>query len=325
MTLTDLVEHKHNKNFGRLIGRSPAMQQVYKHLRKAAKVDIPVLLEGETGTGKDLAAHALHLISDRSHGPYIPVNLGALPPTLITSELFGHEKGAFTGAVVRQKGKFEQARDGTIFLDEIESIDEKTQISLLRLIEEKKFYRLGGKRRIGTNARMTAASNQNLGKLVEQGSFRQDLFFRLDVFPITLPPLRKRQEDIAFLTAHFVLHYNQLLKKQITQIDPECLRMLENHSWPGNVRELRNVVQRAILMCEEEILTPEHLPPELQNAEDSTLPVLSFKIGTPLDKIERAVIMHTLDVTDNNRTEAAKLLGISRRALYNKLKKYHIQ
>jgi DNA-binding NtrC family response regulator len=310
---------------GPFTGCSGRMQQIYKQIRKAASIDISILLQGETGTGKDLAAQTIHCLSDRSDGPYIPVNLGALPSEMVASELFGHEKGSFTGAIAQRKEKFEQAKNGTIFLDEIESIDENVQVSLLRLVDEKKFYRLGGKRRVTTNARLTAASNEHLESLVGQGTFREDLFYRLHVFPIYLPPLRERKEDISHLATEFIARQSRILKKQITRMDPEGLRMLEDYDWPGNVRELKNVIQRAVLLCEGEELRPEHFPARLQTAKaPSTLPVISFNIGTPLEEVERALIRHTLEVVDNNRTEAAKLLGISRRALYNRLRKHQI-
>lgn len=312
------------KKFSPLSGQSSAIQQVFKQIKKAASVDIPILIQGETGTGKDLVARAIHQRSSCADGPYVPINLGALPTEIIASELFGHERGAFTGAAAQQKGKFEQAQNGTLFLDEIESIEEKIQVTLLRVLEQRKFYRLGGKRRISTNARITAASNENLRDLVDQGTFREDLFYRLDIFPIQLPPLRKRQEDIPIFVAEFIVKYNQMLKKQISAIDPDCLYMLQEYEWPGNIRELKNVIQRAVLLCDTSELRIEHFPPRLHNYH-SPLPLISFKVGTPLEHIERTVIMHTLEYADHSRTEAAKLLGISRRALYNRLNKYRIQ
>jgi DNA-binding NtrC family response regulator len=319
------IDSSHIRKIGPFTGQSRKLRQVYDQIRKAALIDISILLQGETGTGKDLAAQTIHCLSDRSEGPFIPVNLGALPSEMVASELFGHEKGSFTGAIAQRKGKFEQAKNGTIFLDEIESIDENVQVSLLRLVDEKKFYRLGGKRRVTTNARLTVASNEHLESLVEQGTFREDLFYRLHVFPIYLPPLRERKEDISYLATEFTARQSRILKKQITRISPEGLRMLEDYDWPGNVRELKNIIQRAVLLCDGEELRPEHFPARLRTAETpSALPVISFNIGTPLEEVERALIQHTLEAVDNNRTEAAKLLGISRRALYNRLRKYQI-
>ncbi|MBD3325843.1 AAA domain-containing protein [candidate division KSB3 bacterium] len=313
------------EHFGSLIGGSLPMQEVYDQMKKAAVVDIPLLLEGETGSGKDLAAQTIHQLSDRHHGPYIPINLGALPTDLVAGELFGHEKGAFTGAVGLRKGRFEEARNGSIFLDEIEAVDEKIQVTLLRLIENRKFYRLGGKRRMTTNARLLAASNQSLEKLVHNGSFREDLYYRLNIFPITMPPLRDHKEDLPLLISHCVLQAMRMMKKQITEIDQECITILQDYSWPGNVRELKNVMQQSVLMCDGPTILPEHLPARFHDSVVSTVPVVSFKIGTPLEKIEQAMILRTLELTENNRTEAAKLLGISRRALYNRLTKYNIE
>lgn len=314
---------KHEK-LGQLLGRSSVMQQIFQQIKKAATVDIPILLQGETGTGKDLAAQLIHRISERSDGPYIPINLNALPSEMLASELFGHEKGSFTGAIAQHKGKFEQAKNGTIFLDEIESLDENVQVSLLRLIEEKKFFRLGGRRRIATNVRIIAASNANLNSLVEQGTFRQDLFYRLEIFPIQLPPLRQRKDDILLLTSIFVMHYNKLLKKRVTRVDQHCLQQLEKFDWPGNVRELKNVINRSVLLCDGDELRVEHLP-ERFHQDGPSRPIMCFYAGTPLDEIEETVIRQTLAYVNDNRTEAAKLLGISRRALYNRLRKFHIE
>jgi DNA-binding NtrC family response regulator len=324
MTMT--LEHLSQtvKKTGPLSGRSPAIKRIFRQIRKAASIDIPILIQGETGTGKELVGRAIHQLSGCAGGPYVPVNLSALPSEIVASELFGHERGAFTGAAALQKGKFEQAQNGTLFLDEIESIDEKIQVTLLRVLEQRKFYRLGGKRRIATNARITAASNESLRDLVAQGIFREDLFYRLDIFPIQLPPLRKRPEDVPDLLAEFIVKYNQMLKKQITSIDADCVYMLQEYDWPGNIRELKNVVQRAVLLCDGPELRIEHFPSRINN-HHAALPVVSFKVGTPLEDVERSLILHTLEFVENNRTEAADLLGISRRALYNRLNKYDIK
>ncbi|MBN2129590.1 MAG: sigma-54-dependent Fis family transcriptional regulator [Sedimentisphaerales bacterium] len=315
---------KQEVKFEKLVGSSGPMQEIYRQIRQAAATNIPVLILGETGTGKDLAAQAIHQQSDRREGPYLPVNLGALPSELVGSELFGHEKGAFTGALGRREGKFEEARDGTVFLDEIATIDQRMQISLLRLIEQKTFTRLGGKQTISTNARLIAASNQNLSDVVDQGTFRKDLYFRLDVFRITLPPLRERRGDIVLLVDAFLRRYNEAFEKNILGVAPACISLLETYHWPGNVRELKNVIQRAALVCEGQVLLPEHLPPRFRS--DEACPVkVSFEVGTSLAEVERQMIIRTLSVTQNNRKRAAELLGISRRALYGKLHKYHIE
>ncbi|NIR49326.1 sigma-54-dependent Fis family transcriptional regulator [candidate division KSB1 bacterium] len=309
--------------FENLVGSSTAMREVYTHIRQAAATEVPVLLLGETGTGKDLAAQAIHARGKRKDGPYIPVNLGALPSELVASELFGHEKGAFTGAVSQHKGKFEQAKRGTIFLDEIDTVVERIQVSLLRVIEQKKFVPLGGRRNITTDARLIVASNQDLESLVEAGSFRQDLFYRLDVFRIEMPPLRARHGDIPLLVKDFLARYNQAFNKNIAGISSEATQLLETYDWPGNVRELKNVIQRAALLCNKDTILPEHLPPRFVKSK-SKRPTVTFEIGTPLDDVEREMIVRALAYAKNNRTHAAELLGISRRAIYNKINKHNI-
>jgi len=306
-----------------LQGRSEHMRTVYRQIRQAAETDIPVLLAGETGTGKDLAAQAIHIQSARAEKPYVPVNLGALPPELVASELFGHEKGAFTGAVEQRKGQFELAHGGTVFLDEIGAIDEKVQVSLLRLIEQKKFHRLGGRRTIATDVRLIAASNENLADAVGRGIFREDLYYRLDVFHIVMPPLKERQGDIPLLIEEFLRRYNEKFQKRILGIAPSCISLLESYDWSGNVRELKNVIQRAVLVCTGEVLLPEHLPPRFR-PDRPVRPKVSFEIGTPLNEVEREMVIRALAQAKNNRTRAAELLGISRRALYNKMQKHGI-
>lgn len=317
-------EKNHKKNFGSLIGQSVAMQHVYRQIERAAITNIPILLLGETGSGKDLVAKTIHEHSNRKDTPYIPVNLGALPAQLVASELFGHEKGAFTGSVDKHEGIFEKGSDGTVFLDEIDMIDEKVQVSLLRLIEQKKFNRLGGKNAIKTNARIIAASNQSLEKLVEQGTFRKDLFFRLDVFRITIPPLRKRRKDIPLLINEMMSRYNKQLNKSIKKISSECIQAFKAYEWPGNIRELKNVIQRAVLVCDGEEILSKHLPPRFRS-EKNKKPSITFQIGTPLDQVEKEMVLKALAIANNNRKKAAELLGISRRAIYNKLKKHDIQ
>lgn len=315
---------KHAVRFEKVVGNSKPMQEIYRQIRQAAATNMPILLLGETGTGKDLTAQAIHEQSKRNRGPYVAINLGALPSELVGSELFGHEKGAFTGAIGRREGKFELARNGTIFLDEIATIDVKVQVSLLRLIEQKTFQRLGGKTTIRTNARLITASNQSLSDLVEQGRFRKDLYYRLDVFRIVMPPLRERSGDIVLLIDAFLNRFNRSFKKHIVGVAPECVGLLESYDWPGNVRELKNVVQRAVLVCDGEVLLPDHLPPRFRKGKPA-LSRVSFEIGTPLEEVEREMIVRALAASRNNRKQAAALLGISRRALYNKLQKHNIK
>jgi DNA-binding NtrC family response regulator len=319
-----LEAKKHQVKFEQLVGHSKPMQEVYRQIRQASATDMPILLIGETGTGKDLAAQAIHEQSKRKDGPYIAVNLGALPSELVGSELFGHEKGTFTGAIGRREGKFEEAQDGTVFLDEIATIDAKVQVSLLRLIEQKTFQRLGGQQNIRANARLIAASNQNLPDLVEQGRFRKDLYYRLDVFRIDMPPLRDRGGDVVLLIDEFLKRFNRSFKKNIVGVAPECISLLESYGWQGNVRELKNVVQRAVLICEGQVLLPDHLPPRFKPGKPVRSKV-SFEVGTPLEEVERGMIIRTLSAAENNRKLAADMLGISRRALYNKLQKHNIK
>lgn len=319
-----LRKERRRMKFQELIGRSPAMQAVYRQIRQAAATDVPVLITGETGTGKDLAAQAIYRTGDRAKAPYLPINLGALPRELVASELFGHEKGSFTGAAEKRQGIFERAHGGTVFLDEISSIDEKVQVSLLRLIEQKRFHRLGGRQSLSTDARIIAATNDDLVEAAGKGVFREDLFYRLDVFHIVMPPLRERQGDLPLLIDAFLKRYNDVSQKEIRGIAPECVTILENYEWPGNVRELKNVIQRAVLVCTDNVIAPDHLPPRLL-PEQSTVPTVSFELGTSLAEMEREMIVQALSFTGNNRKRAAELLGISRRALYNKLEKHKIK
>ncbi|MFH1834040.1 MAG: sigma 54-interacting transcriptional regulator, partial [bacterium] len=236
----------------------------------------------------------------------------------------GHEKGAFTGAVERRAGSFEQANEGTVFLDEIGTIDERVQVSLLRLIEQKKFHRLGGRQLVSCDIRLIAATNADLMELVRDGVFREDLFYRLDVFRITLPPLGDRQGDFPLLIDEFVRRYNEMFEKRVRGIAPECISLLEAHTWPGHVRELKNVIQRAVLVCEGDVIMVNDLPPRFGSGQGRSHPTVAFRVGTTLDEVEREMIVRTLADTDNNRKRAAELLGISRRALYNRLRKHRI-
>jgi DNA-binding NtrC family response regulator len=318
-----LDDEEPRERFESMVGRSKPMQQVYRQIRQASATEMPVLLIGETGTGKDVAAEAIHRRSALRNGPFVAVHLGALPPELVAGELFGYERGAFTGATEQHQGRFEQAHGGSIFLDEIGTVDEKVQIALLRVIERKRFERIGGQTAVASSARLIAATNEDLEQGVESGAFREDLYYRLDVFSIELPPLRERYGDVLLLTEHFLKRYNEDFSKHVTGISPECLALLEGYPWPGNVRELKNVVQRAVLMCHGEVILPEHLPPRFINGKPRPAQV-SFEIGTPLHEVEREIVLRTLAAANNNRTRAAELLGISRRALYNKLARFDI-
>lgn len=311
--------------FQGIIGESPAMQEAFRQIRLAAAIDVPVLIEGETGTGKDLVAGEIHRQSSRMDKPYVAVNLGAIPDELVGSELFGHAKGAFTGAVTSREGKFEEGREGTVFLDEIGTIDERVQVSLLRLLEENQFTRLGGRKRIRNGARVIAATNQPLTKLVEAGLFREDLFYRLDVFRIAIPPLRERTGDVRLLTEVFVGRFSKQFGKQVRSIKDDVLDILERQPWNGNVRELKNVIRRSVLSCGGTELTASHLPTRLQQTQTEAQSALEVRIGSTLAEVEKELIAHTLASVGQNRTEASRVLGISRRALYNKMEKYGIR
>jgi DNA-binding NtrC family response regulator len=310
--------------FEGMLGISLPMREVFQRILEAASEDISVLITGETGTGKDMVASAIHKRSRRKSGPYIVVNTGAITSELIASELFGHEKGAYTGAVENAKGRFEEAHGGTIFLDEISTINEKAQVSLLRVLETKTFRRVGGEKDMCANVRVIAATNENLEEAVKQKRFREDLFYRLDVFHIHVPAVRERPGGVALLTNHFVPHFNAIYKKRVRAVSPETWPCLRSYSWPGNVRELKNVIQRAVLMARGEELTPDLLPLRIRAAAQTNAAVQHSPIhaGMTLDAVEREFILMTLASSKGNKKEAAQTLGISRRALYNKLKKH---
>jgi len=307
----------------RMVGRSSAIRKVFNDIRKAAESDIPVLILGETGTGKDLAAYSIHNLSARKDRAYIPVNLGAWPSELVASELFGHEKGAFTGALKQHKGVFEQGDKGSVFLDEIDTLDDKMQVSLLRLLEQKRFKRLGGVRNLHSSARLIAASNEDLDALVEAGRFRNDLFYRMDVFRIQLPPLRERKADIPILAMATLNGLNSSYERNIEGFSSEAMQALLSFHWPGNIRELKNVIQRAGLECRSGKIQLQDLPPRFRQESYSEKSLL-IPAGSTLLEAERELILHTLALCANNRSEAARRLGISRRALYNKLEKHHL-
>ena len=306
-----------------MVGRSPLMMEIYRQIRQAAQSDIPVLISGETGTGKELVARAIHQLSNRNQQPFVPIHLGALPQELVSGELFGYEKGAFTGAWKSYKGSFETAKGGTIFLDEIGTIDEKNQVSLLRLLETKKFQRIGGTRDIKANFRILTATNENLTEAVSQSRFREDLFYRLDVFPISLPAVRNRAGDVSLIVDYFLKQFNQIYKTKILGVSPDCINRLESYDWPGNVREIKNVIHRAVVMCSGEVLLPEHLPKRFFSKQPGP-PMVSIRIGSALEEAEKEMIAQTLIWTNNNRQRTAAILGITRRTLYNKISKYKL-
>ena len=319
-----LKEEVEQTKFEQMVGGSTAMHQVYRQIRQAAATEIPVYISGETGTGKDLAAQAIHQLSARAERPYVPVHLGALPQDLVASELFGHAKGAFTGASDDYRGTFEQATGGTVFLDEISTISEKVQISLLRLLEDRHFYRIGGRRRIKSDVRVIAASNEDLQEAVSRGVFRKDLYFRLEVLQIHMPPLRDRHGDMLLLMEHFINNYSKLHNKNILGVSPECLGLMSAYDWPGNVRELKNVIMRAVVLCQGDIIRPEHLTDRIRYRHPRAS-VVTLPIGRTLAEMEREMIIRTLEYTGRNKKRAAAILGISRRALYNKIQKHGLR
>jgi len=297
-----------------IIGNSGAMQVVYDAIAQVARGDTTVLLCGESGVGKELVAHAIHYNSPRAAKPFIKVNCAALPETLIESELFGHEKGAFTGAIAQRKGRFELAIGGTIFLDEIGDLSPATQIRLLRVLQEKEFERVGGGETIRTDARVITATNRDLEQLVEHGKFRQDLYYRLNVFPIHIPPLRERKTDILLLADYFVGKYSKAHHKDVRRISTPAIDMLMSYHWPGNVRELENCVERAVLVTGDDVIHGHHLPPTLQTAEASgTVP--KGPLQTVLDNVEREMILDALKSARGNMAKAARALGISERLM----------
>jgi DNA-binding NtrC family response regulator len=307
--------------FESMVGRSAAMRSVYRQIRQAAATDIPVLLSGETGTGKELAARAIHELSTRASAPWIPVHIGSLPPELVSSELFGHECGAFTGATRQRQGCFEAADGGTVFLDEIATIDGKMQISLLRLLETSEFSRIGSQENLAVDVRVIAASNADLDEEIRRGRFREDLYYRLDVLHITMPPLRERHGDINLLVDHFIKDACQDFQKTIRGISSDFISSLEDYPWPGNVRELKNVIMRAVISCSGDILDSAQLPRRIRRSGGRDM-TLTLRVGTTLEQAEKELIRRTLEHNGYNRSRTSELLGISRRSLYNKIQRY---
>ncbi len=306
-----------------IIGNSKAMRQVYDMIAQVCKSEATVLLRGESGTGKELAAQAIHYNSNRANKPFIKVNLAALPETVIESEMFGHEKGSFTGAVNQRKGRFEMAGGGTVFLDEIGDLSAATQIKLLRVLQEKEFERVGGTETIKADVRIIAATNRDLEKMIESREFREDLYYRLNVFPIYLPPLRDRRTDIPLLSDFFVEKYANANHKTIQRISTEAIDMLMSYHWPGNVRELENCIERAVLLTNQGVIHAHHLPPTLQTAE-ATGTVLQGGLENTLDNIERSLIIDALKSARGNMTKAAKDLGLTERVMGLRVKKHNI-
>ena len=313
-------------DFAKIIGRSPKMKEVFDTLSLVAPTDATVLILGESGTGKELVANSIHHNSPRARQPFIKVSCAALPETLLEGELFGHEKGAFTGAIARREGRFQLAHRGTIFLDEVGEMSMTTQTRLLRVLQEKEFEPLGSTRTVKVDVRVIAASNKDLEREVKEGRFREDLFYRLNVVPVSLPALRERKEDIPALATHFFAIYRDKNKKETKDISRKAMDLLMRYDWPGNIRELENCVERAVILARGEIIAPADLPPAIQalTSSDREVQGLELPSGISLQEVEKALIVKTLEDTGGNRTRAAEILGINRRTLQNKLKEYGI-
>ncbi len=312
-----------------MVGTSPQMQQVFHTIQQVAPSKAAVLVTGESGTGKELVARAIHQLSPRRTGPFVAINCAAMPETLMESELFGHEKGAFTGALERRAGCFELAQHGTLLLDELAEMPSGTQAKLLRVLEDSRVRRLGGKSEISVDVRVIAATNRNLDEALKKGDLREDLFYRLNVFQINLPPLRQRLNDLPILTETLIAHLNRKHGSNVTFASPEVLEAFRRHSWPGNVRELRNVLERAVIMAGEGAIHMAHLPYDFGAAPGSRPAAQVFEpdgvrlpVGTTVGEAEKALIQLTLQHTKNNKTRAAEILGISLKTLFNKLKEY---
>jgi two-component system response regulator HydG len=312
-------------DFSKMIGKSRKMVELFDLLAQVAPTDATVLILGESGTGKELVANALHHNSPRASQPFIKVSCAALPETLLESELFGHERGAFTGAVARREGRFWSAHRGSIFLDEVGEMSTTTQTKLLRVLQEKEFEPLGSTRTMKVDARVIAATHKDLEKEVREGRFREDLFYRLNVVPVSIPPLRERKEDLPSLAVHFLSLYGEKNRKELKEISPKALDLLIRYDWPGNIRELENCIERAVIVARGEMITPADLPPQIQalsrGKEDQGI---LFPSGISLQDAEKALILKTLEDAGGNRSRAAEILGINRRTLQIKLKEYGI-
>ena len=316
-------ELKERYDFGQIIGNSNPMKHVYDQVTQVARSNATVLLRGESGTGKEMIANSIHYNSLRSKRPFVKINCAALPDTLIESELFGHEKGAFTGADRAKKGRFEMADGGTLFLDEIGDLPLQTQVKLLRVLQEREFERLGGTATIKSNIRLITATNKNLEEAISLGTFREDLYYRLNVFTIFLPPLRQRKSDILLLAEHFLEKFEREHGKRIRRISTPAIDMLMSYHFPGNVRELENAIERAVLVCDANVIHGHHLPPTLQTAENSGT-VTDMSLKTAVEAFERDMIQDALKSSRGNVAKAAKHLDSSERIIGYKIKKYGI-
>ena len=328
-TLNADLQLQLDERFGvdNIIGSSEAMEKVFKLVKASAPTNATILVSGESGTGKELIARSIHKLSRRSNGPFIAVNCAALPATLLESELFGHEKGAFTGAEAQRKGRFELASGGTLFLDEIGEIDHPTQVKLLRVLEDKRFERVGGTETIQADIRLVTATNKNLKELVANGTFREDLYYRLVIVEIPLPPLKERTDDIPLLAKKFLKDFANQNEKNVTKISNDAINKLCAYEWPGNVRELRNTIERMVVLCEGDTLTESDIPENIREAVKGDTPKKSSVSLTngSLQSTEKDKILAVLEKHNGNRTRAAIELGISRRTIIRKLEQYNLE
>jgi two-component system response regulator HydG len=312
-------------DFSNIIGHSPAMKKLFETMALVAPSEATVIIVGESGTGKELIANAIHQNSPRKDSPFIKVNCAALPETLLESELFGHEKGAFTGAIARKQGRFQLAHNSSIFLDEIAEMTPATQAKILRVLQEREFEPVGSTQTMKVDTRVIAATNKNLEKEIQEGRFREDLYYRLNVVTVDVPALSQRREDIPFLTDFFLKHYAGKNRRLIKGFTPRATDLLMRYDWPGNVRELENIIERAVIMARGEMITPLEFPIDLQNLdEDLKESRIDLTPGRSLKEVEKVMILRTLEEVEGNRTHAARILGISRRTLQLKLKEYGI-
>jgi two-component system, NtrC family, response regulator AtoC len=320
-----------DKKYGleHVVGESPGMQKVFEVVRQVAPTRVTVLITGESGTGKELIAHAIHQLSPRANRPLMAVHLAGLPPNLVESELFGHEKGAFTGAHERRLGRIEEAQGGTLFLDEIGEIDASLQLKLLRVLGEREFERVGSNKKVVADVRLVAATNKNLTEMVKAGSFREDLYYRLRVVEIWLPPLRERPTDIPLLAYSFLREFAKEHGKPVNDFQPEALQALMTYSWPGNVRELRSEIERAVVLSQKDRIELGNLSPTLRSggslSAESEFRTMLAQDGLTMQEAEKQIILRALKDSDGNRTVAAKKIGMSRRTLHRKLRLYHLE
>ena len=308
---------------GAIIGKSEKLTKMMSLIEQVAPTRASVLVTGESGVGKELVADALHRLSDRKDGPFIKVHCASLSSNLLESELFGHEKGAFTGAVSQKKGRFELADGGTIFLDEIGEIDSATQVKILRVLQEREFERVGGTETVKVDVRIVAATNRDLLEEVKKGNFREDLFYRLNVVHIEVPPLRERKEDIPLLMSSFLEEFNREDKRTIEGFSPAARKAMYAYSWPGNIRQLRNTIESAVVTCRGKVIDTGDLPEQI--VAENRAGEVSIRLGVTLSEAERTVIMSTLDFCEGNKTKASEMLGIGRKTLHRKLEEYNVE